>query len=208
MIAGCRIAGIVLAAGRSARLGRPKQLLPYRGHPLLHWAVAALAASAVDCVIVVLGHEAERVQREVDLGGARVVLNDRYAEGLSTSLQAGLAALADDPGAESVIEAAILAVGDQPLLGPQSIDALIAAHGVTGAPIVAADYGDHRGTPLLLHRSVWPLAQRISGDQGARALLRGHAYEIATVAVPPQAGADVDTWDDYARLDGGDMRQD
>ena len=87
------IAGVVLAAGRSARLGRPKQLLPYHGRPLLEWALAAMAASSVEATVVVLGHDAERVRRDVDLQGARVVYNERYAEGLSTSLQAGLAAL-------------------------------------------------------------------------------------------------------------------
>ncbi len=188
------IAGIVLAAGRSARLGRPKQLLPYRGRPLLEWALAAMAAATVDPVLVVLGHEAERVLREVDLHGARVVVNDRYAEGLSTSLQAGLAAL------DEAVEAAVISVGDQPLLAGETIDALVAASRESGDKIVAADYGDHRGTPLLLHRDLWSLAATIRGDQGARALLRAYDGPIAAVPVPAASAADVDTWDDYRRL--------
>jgi CTP:molybdopterin cytidylyltransferase MocA len=192
------IAGVVLAAGRSARLGQPKQLLPYRGRPLLEWALAAMAASRVEVTVVVLGHDAERVRRDVDLHGARVVYNERYAEGLSTSLQAGLAALGPE------VQAAVVAVGDQPLLGPDTIDALIAAHAATGAPIVAADYSDHQGTPLLLDRSVWPLTQQIRGDQGARALLRAHPDVVVTVPVTPATAADVDTWDDYERLRQGE----
>jgi molybdenum cofactor cytidylyltransferase len=192
------IAGIVLAAGRSARLGQPKQLLPYRGRPLLDWALATMAASAVNPVLVVLGHEAERLRREVDLHGAWVVINERYAEGLSTSLQAGLAAL------DETVEAAVIAVGDQPLLAHRTIDALIATQRETGARIVAADYGDHQGTPLLLHRDVWPLAATIGGDQGARALLRAYDGPLATVPVPAVTAADVDTWDDYTRLEPGD----
>ena len=189
------IAGIVLAAGSSSRLGQPKQLLPYRGQPLLHWAIAAMAASKVDQTIAVLGHEAERVQREVDLTGTRVILNTRYAEGMSTSLQAGLAAL------EEQIEAAIVAVGDQPLLEAESINALIAMHLATGAPLVATDYGDHRGTPMLLHRTIWPLARRVHGDKGAGALLRAGGIEITTVPASARSGADVDTWDDYRSLE-------
>jgi molybdenum cofactor cytidylyltransferase len=188
------IAGVVLAAGRSSRLGQPKQLLPHRGRPLLEWALAAMSASRVERVYVVLGHDAERVRREVDLHGARIVVNERYAEGLSTSLHAGLAALGPE------VEAAVVAVGDQPLLGPEAVDALLAAHAATGAAIVAADYGDHRGTPLLLHRSVWPLARQITGDQGARALLRAYPGTVATVPVAPASGLDVDTWEDYERL--------
>jgi CTP:molybdopterin cytidylyltransferase MocA len=126
------------------------------------------------------------------------VYNARYAEGLSTSLQAGLAALGPE------VQAAVVAVGDQPLLEPDTIDALIAAHAATGAPIVAADYGDHQGTPLLLDRSVWPLAQQIRGDQGARALLRAHSDGVVAVPVASASAADVDTWDDYERLRQGE----
>jgi len=190
------IAGIVLAAGRSTRLGRPKQLLPYRGRPLLAWVVAAMAGSRVDETVVVLGHDGERIAREVDLRGARAVYNERYVESLSTSLQAGLAALGED------VTAAVLTVGDQPLLDADVIDALVDLHMRTGAPIVATDYGAYQGAPLVLHRSLWPLARRIHGDQGARALLRAYANAdaIATVPVPPALAVDIDTWEDYTRL--------
>jgi CTP:molybdopterin cytidylyltransferase MocA len=97
-----------------------------------------------------------------------------------------------------------VAVGDQPLLGPDAIDALIAAHRETAAPLVVADYGDHQGTPMLLQRSIWPLASEIRGDQGARALLRAHHEGLVAVPVAPALATDVDTWDDYARLRGED----
>ncbi len=188
------IAGIILAAGRSSRLGQPKQLLPLRGRALLAWALAALAASAVERRYVVLGHDAARVQREVDLSGVQVVLNERYAEGLSSSLRAGLAVLGPE------VEAAVIAVGDQPLLDHATIDALIAAYRDTASPIVAAAYGNHVGTPMLLARAVWPLAEGIDGDQGARALLRARPEAVTTVAVASTSSADIDTWADYERL--------
>jgi len=188
------IAGVVLAAGRSARLGRPKQLLPYRERPLLEWALAAMAQSMVDETIVVLGHDAARIQAEVDLHGARVAYNARYVDGLSTSLHAGLAALGAD------VTAAVLTVGDQPLLDAGAVDALIALHTQTDAPIIATDYGAYQGTPLLLHRALWPLAARVHGDQGARALLRAYPDAIAAVPVSPALAADIDTWEDYVRL--------
>ena len=196
------IAGVVLAAGRSSRLGQSKQLLPYRGRPLLEWALASMERSRADETVVVLGHDRARIEREVSLRGARIVYNERYVEGLSASLRAGLAALGDS------ITAAVLTVGDQPLLGADLIDALIDTHLRTGAPIVATDYDDHRGTPLLLHRSLWSLAERVTGDQGARALLRAYPDAVATVLVPPALAVDIDTWEDYTRLredDGGSV---
>jgi len=188
------IAGVVLAAGRSTRLGQPKQLMPYRGRPLLAWVVAAMAGSRVDETVVVLGHDRERIARAVDLRGARAVYNERYGEGLSTSLQAGLAALGED------VKAAVLSVGDQPLLDADVIDALIDLHVRTDAPIVTTDYGAYQGTPLLLHRSLWPLARQIHGDQGARALLRAYRDAVAAVPVPPALATDIDTWEDYTVL--------
>ena len=190
------IAGVVLAAGRSTRLGQPKQLLPYRERPLLEWALAALAESTVDETVVVLGHDAARIQAEVALHGARVVYNARYAEGLSASLHAGLAALSEG------VTATVLTVGDQPLLDASIVDALIALHHQTDAPSIATDYGAYQGTPLLLSRSLWPLAARVHGDQGARALLRAYPDAIAAVPVPPALAADIDTWEDYMRLQG------
>jgi molybdenum cofactor cytidylyltransferase len=186
------IAGLVLAAGASRRLGTTKQVLPLGGRPLLSWALEAVRAAAPSLVVVVLGHDAERIQREVALDGIQVVLNPRYAEGLSTSLQAGLRALPAD------VSAALVATGDQPFITAAHLSSLLAAHAATAMPIVATGYGDHAGVPMLLARSVWPLVDDLHGDRGAQPLLRGHPELVAQVAATDAAMAlDVDTPEAY-----------
>lgn len=188
------IAAVILAAGRSTRLGQPKQLLPYGDRPLLQWALDAVAGSRVDITVVVLGHDAQVIRRAIRWGKATPVVNERYAEGLSTSLACGLAAL------DARVRGAVIVLADQPLLRPALIDALVDRHRETGAPLVASDYGDHLGAPMLLHTSVWPRAREIHGDEGARALLRVYGDAVVTVPVPAAVAADVDTWEDYTRL--------
>src|SRR5581483_1569401 len=139
-------------------------------------------------LVVVLGHEAAAIQSAVDLSDATIVVNAQYAVGLSTSLQAGIAVLAPE------IEAAILVTGDQPLIDPDLLRRLQAAHTATGQPLVATHYDDHSGVPLLLARPAWPLVQEVHGDQGARALLRLHPDQVALVpASHPAMALDVDT---------------
>ncbi|HWE62204.1 MAG TPA: nucleotidyltransferase family protein [Chloroflexota bacterium] len=189
------IAGMVLAAGASRRLGQPKQLLPLGGRPLLSWSLAAMRAFAPRQLVVVLGHEAPAIRAALDLQGVTVVVNERYAAGLSTSLQAGIAAL--DPA----IEATLVSTGDQPLVSDELLRQIAAAHETTGQPLVATDYGDHLGVPLLLARSAWPLVRAIEGDQGARALLRLHPEWVASVPVPdPSMALDVDTFEQYEQV--------
>jgi molybdenum cofactor cytidylyltransferase len=189
------IAGVVLAAGASSRLGQPKQLLPFRGRPLLEATLARVAQAGLDEVVVVLGGSADDVLARVRFGAARPVVNPDYQAGQATSLQVGLAAVAD------TADAVIFLLGDQPLQSVAVIDRLIAAHRAGAGPIVAPSYGGVRGNPVLFARATYPLLRALSGDQGARPLLRQRpdlAHDVAVdEAAPP---ADVDTWDDYRAL--------
>ncbi|MGH2347293.1 MAG: nucleotidyltransferase family protein [Chloroflexota bacterium] len=191
------IAGIVLAAGASRRLGRPKQLLPIGGRPLLDWVLRAMREAALGRIVLVLGHDAEVIRRALNLGGAGVVVNECHADGMSTSLRAGLAAMGPE------VDGVIVAMGDQPFIGKDLIGALLAERVRTGLPMVAVDYGHYQGPPVYLGREVWPMAEALRGDQGARALLKNSPNRVATVHVPDRGMAlDVDTEAAYAEALG------
>jgi CTP:molybdopterin cytidylyltransferase MocA len=180
------VAGIVLAAGGSARFGAPKQLAPFRGRPLLEWPLRALLDAGLDPAIVVLGAHAERIAREADLGGARVVVCEDWASGQSASLRAGLAAAAPEA------EAAVIVLGDQPLLHPEAIRRVVgASRGAAAGAVVRARYGDTPGHPTLLPRSTWGRVDALRGDEGARALLRDlDVVDVACDGLGSPADAD------------------
>ena len=199
-----RIAPVVLAAGRSVRFGSAKLLAPYRGRPLLWHALDTVAASRRAGLLCggVLVHRAED-PRVLALGreaGLLPVANDRPEAGMARSLQLGLEALAADPGMEAV-GWALIVLGDQPLLRHTVIAWLAeATHG--GADLVRPGYSEASsmpGHPVLLRRRVWPLAARLTGDQGFGHLPPG-SLAIETVPVPGR-NPDVDTPADLAGLD-------
>lgn len=213
------IVGVILAAGTSSRLGQPKQLLDLHGRPLLEHTLGIVNATALDQVIVVLGGAAERIKAEVRFGRARPVMNPDYAQGQSTSLRAGLAAaigncpplvvgapqaaLASDRligATTSEVAAIVFILGDQPLQRTTTIEALIAAYRRAGAAIVMPSYDGVRGNPVLFDKSLFPELAALTGDEGARSLLRAHAAQIMTVPVDGPAPADVDTWEDYQAI--------
>lgn len=189
------ISGVILAAGRSRRLGRPKQLLPLAGRPLLGHVLRNAAASSLGEVVLVLGHEAAAIAAAVGEWGQRTVINPDHAAGQSTSLRAGLGAL------DSRVEGVIFLLGDQPGVGPATIDALIGAFRREGAPLAIPVYGGATGNPVLFGRSLFPELAGIDGDEGARRIVRAHLAEAAMVPVGdgPVPG-DVDTEADYAAL--------
>ena len=190
------VSAIVLAAGESARMGRPKPLVPLAGRPLLSHVLSSVRGSRVAEVVVVLGHEAERVRREVPLDGARVIVNPRFAEGMSTSIRAGVRAAAP------ASRAFLLVLGDEPLVASATLDALIDRWTVTGAKILIPTFHGTRGNPVLLDRSLAAEVEAIAGDQGCRAMFPDHADEIAEVAVEdPGVLIDVDTEEQVARVD-------
>ena len=189
------IAGIILAAGRSARLGRSKQLLPLAGRPLLAHTVAHAVASTLDEVILVLGHNAATIAGAVGEQGQRTIVNPDHAAGQSTSVRAGLAALSPDT------EAVLFLLGDQPTVTADVIDTLLSAYRADPAPILVPVYGGERGNPVLFGRALFPELRRVSGDEGARAIVRAHAGDVRLIPVPSdQPPQDVDTEEDYQRL--------
>ncbi len=189
------ITAVVLAAGRSVRMGVPKLLLEVGGQTLLARVIDAARASRCDDVLVVLGEQAERVGREAAAAGARTVLNPRFREGMGTSLAAGIAALPFE------CEAAVVLLGDQACLDGNAINALIETYRATGKPIVASRYGTVVGAPTLIARSLFAEAAGLTGDVGGRHLMRRHPEQMAEVDLGPgMASWDVDTPEDLKRL--------
>jgi molybdenum cofactor cytidylyltransferase len=186
------IAVIVLAAGASTRMGRQKLTLPLAdGRPLVRAAVEQVLAADLDDVVVVLGREAEAVASALRGLPIRTVVNPRYAEGQSTSLRAGLDALAQDT------EAAVVALGDQPLPDPRLLRQLVEAFRTSGLPIVAPVYRDGRGNPVLFASAVFDELRRVEGDRGGRSVIARDPARVAEVPVDAPMPADIDTPDDY-----------
>lgn len=191
-----RIAAVILAAGASRRIGRPKLLLTYQGVPLLRRAVDAAAAAGCAQILVVLGADRYRYRPLLEGTPAREVYNKDYSEGMSSSLRAGIHAIA----ARS--DAAIVMLADQPRIDAQILRRLIATYRASGRRIVASQYGPVTGAPTLFDRALFLELLLLEGDQGARAVVDTHPGEVAVVEIPPVAGADVDVPEDVVGLQG------
>jgi molybdenum cofactor cytidylyltransferase len=189
------VSGVILAAGTSSRLGQPKQLLDLHGEPLLRWTVRNAIASGLDEVVLVLGARAEEIGTAVGELGQRTVINPDFAKGQGTSLVAGLKAI------DARVEGILFMLGDQPQVGPEIIDLLIERFRDAGAPIVQPVYGGIPANPVLFSLTLKDELLAITGDEGARSIVRAHKKDIVFVSVsdgpPPR---DVDTIEDYQAL--------
>ncbi|GAA0369404.1 nucleotidyltransferase family protein [Streptomyces blastmyceticus] len=192
------VAGLLLAAGGGRRLGgRPKALLGHRGRPLVEFAARVLRDGGCVPRYVVLGAGAADVRNRAELPGCVLVDNPDWADGMGSSLRAGLAALAPTDAS-----AVLVTLVDQPRVGAEAVARLVAAHRA-GAGLAAAAYGGERGHPVLFAREHWAgVARSAAGDRGARAYLREHAAEVTLVECADVAAPDdVDTPDDLRLLD-------
>lgn len=189
------LTAIVLAAGLSRRMGRPKPLLPWGQGTVIEWIVATLAAAQVDDIAVITGHEHAAVTRCLAGGPARVVFNPAYAAGeMLSSLQAGLRA------APAPASAALLVLGDQPFLEGVLVEQVIAAHAGGRRPLVAPSYQRRRGHPLLIGRAYWDAILALSDGRTLRDLLRDVNDAIYYVETNrPSVLQDMDTPDEYLR---------
>jgi len=198
------VAAIVLAAGSSRRMGPVNKLLAdLRGRPILLHVMDAVRASRVGEVVVVTGHEQERVQPLVEGLADRVVFNPRYAEGLSTSMIAGLDAVS------SSADAVVICLGDMPWLTGDHIDKLISAFDPDSShEICIPVHSGRRGNPILWGRRFFDEMRTITGDQGARPLLAAHSDYI--VEVDMEDGGvleDIDTPERLAAARASDQKR-
>ena len=183
------VTGLVLAAGGSSRLGRPKQLLPYGGATLLDHTVEIARACEFDQLLVALGGEFEKVRARVDLRGADVVINPGFGAGCSSSIAVAMEAL--DPAATTLV----LMLGDQPGVVPATVRVLLAARG--DAPIAVCRYEDGRGHPFAFGRETFEHLRSLHGDKAVWRLLDQRSDEVQEVPVAGRVPLDVDTWADY-----------
>jgi CTP:molybdopterin cytidylyltransferase MocA len=189
------VLGVVLAAGGSTRMGRPKQLADLAGRPLLAHVLASLEDAPVDRVVVALGAAADRVLDRVDLGRAEPLVVEGWAAGMGHVLAATLAQAAGDWGAVVVL------LGDQPLVPGAAVARVVAAWRAGAGPVVTAAYGGRPGHPKLFDRRLLPDLLRLAGDAGARDLVAAHPEWVHRVEVGDLGSdADVDVEADLGRV--------
>lgn len=189
---------VLLAAGRSSRMGGPNKLLAlFGGTPLARLSAERALASKANGVIVVIGHQGERVKNA--LAGLQVtfVENPHFAEGLSTSLKVGVSTLADDAAGVLVV------LGDMPGVSPSDLDRLIDAFRASGGrSVVRASHNGRRGNPVILPRSLFSAVSHLEGDTGARHIVEAEGLDIIDVEIGAGAFVDVDTREALANAGG------
>jgi molybdenum cofactor cytidylyltransferase len=190
-----RAAAVVLAAGASSRFGSPKTVAPLRGRPLLQHVLDAVAGVGVAEVVVVLGRDADEIERKMSWRSERRVRNPNPEAGLSSSLRVGLESVGP------AHEAALILLGDQPLVRADVIERLLAGLVSPERPIVVPRYREGGGpNPLLILRAAWPLAGEAVYDRGLGPILRNHPDLVVEVEVDG-SNPDIDTPEELAGIE-------
>ncbi len=193
------ITGIILAAGASRRLGRPKQLLEFQGKPLLQHAIDHARASRLDEIVLVLGANRDRIEAAVDSSGLRVVENPDFAAGQSTSLIAGINTV--DAHADGVL----FLLGDQPGVTPEIIDDELDSFDGDPSAIVMTSWRGKPSHPVLFGRGYFDALRGLTGDTGARPIIAEARDRVRLVPTDRPIPRDVDTEDDYRQLLADDL---
>jgi molybdenum cofactor cytidylyltransferase len=188
------IAGVVLAAGLSRRMGQAKLLMLVDGRAIVRHAVETVLAGGVDSVWVVTGPDVEPIQAALAGLDVQITVNPAPEEGQAGSVRVGIAALPPS------VDAVLIALGDQPSLAPSIIPALLAARRTSPKLIVAPRYRDGQGNPVVFKRQIFPELLRLTGDQGARSIIQKEPARVEWVELDLPMPPDVDTPDDYEKI--------
>lgn len=190
------IGAIILAAGSSTRLGSLKQLLKFEGKTLLERITETALAAGLDPIIV-LGASAEKIRSSVKNLPAKIVLNENWESGMSTSIIEGLKkALEENPK----LSAVILLLCDQPFITTESILRLIKAYKDTEKPIVASEYKETVGVPAVFSKEVFPELFELKGTKGAKTIIKNRVKTDIHLVSMPEAAVDIDTVEDVKQL--------
>lgn len=188
------VAGVLLAAGTSSRMGGNKLLLELEGETLLRRAATRALEGGLSPVLVVLGHQAERALQELAGLACHAVLNPAYESGITSSIAAGLAVVpAEAP-------AAVVLLGDMPFVTAEMIAAVVARYRATRAPLVISDYQGVAAPPMLYDRSLFDELAGLAGGSCGQRVVKRHRHEAEVLAWPASALADLDQPEDYERL--------
>ena len=190
------IAVIILAAGRSARLGSPKQLLSYRGKTLLQHSIDTALQSRASPVMVILGSGKETIETVLDQTQIFILENNNWESGMASSISCGinnLITIAPDS------EAVILMVCDQPYVSATLLNEVINKHLESGQAIIASSYENTLGTPALFHKSLFSELSALEGESGAKSLIKKYSQQTGFVSFA-QGSIDIDTRENYRNL--------
>lgn len=187
---------IILAAGASSRMGRPKQLLVYQQQSLLRRAVKAAAAVPNTCVVVVLGAHQSAIALELANESIKVVYNADWQQGMASSVSVGIKYLITE---QPAVQNALLMLCDQPFVDTALLQNLINTQQTSGRPIVASAYQNTLGAPVLFDQYYFAELMALQGQEGAKTMLNKYKSEV--ISIPFEQGAiDIDTPEDYERL--------
>lgn len=191
------VAGILLAAGTSSRMGSNKLLFALDGETVLRRAARTALDGGLSPLLVVLGHEAERAGRELAGLPCQVVINPDYQQGINSSLKSGVAALPAEA------RAAMVLLADMPFVTAEMIAGLVERYRASAAPLVISDYAGVNAPPMLYDRALFGELLEMTGEGCGRQVVKRHREEAEVLAWPESALADLDVPEDYARLTAG-----
>jgi molybdenum cofactor cytidylyltransferase len=189
------IAGVVLAAGTSSRMGRNKLFLELGGETVVHRAVRRAKEAGLDPLVVVVGHEADRTRTAIEGLDAITVLNPDYQAGVNSSLRAGIRAVSATDA-----RAAVVILADMPFVTADMFETLIGEYRTSTAPLVVSDYAGVNAPPVLYDRSLFPELEVSEGQGCGKHVVKRHRHEARSVVWPAEALADLDVPGDVERV--------